>query len=523
MENLCEELRYPVGIQSFEKIREGNFVYVDKTALVYQLVKAGGYYFLSRPRRFGKSLLLSTIEAFYRGRRELFRGLAIDSLAKSWEPHPVLHLDLNNRDYSCHEALISHLSAALERWETLYGCAKPDRDVSERFANVIEAAHLATGRKAVVLVDEYDKPMLAAIDDEALADRFRGTLKAFYGNLKTMDAHIELAMLTGVARFSKVSIFSDLNNLRDISFEPKFSAICGITNREVDGYFRQGIECLASRLGWGYAETRAELKRRYDGYHFSKSLEDIYNPFSLVNVFAAESLGNYWFNSGTPTYVVKLLKSRQWSLRDIESYSVNANRLGTESILDRDPLPTLYQSGYLTIKDYSPQKDQYTLGYPNREVEESFIDFLYPIYMGINSSNTEFDVWKFIDDAERGNPQAFMQRLDSLLRTVPHVGSGDPKETFFQNAIYLVFKMVGFYARMEDHTSDGRIDLTVETDAFAYVFEFKVNKSAEEAMAQIREKGYWKKFAASGKKIFLIAASFSPKVRALDSILIEEP
>lgn len=517
----CEELRYPVGIQSFVEMREGGYVYVDKTAFVHKLIRGGKYYFLSRPRRFGKSLLLSTIEAYFRGRRDLFSGLALDSLADSWEAHPILHLDLNVGVYDSPASLDAVLDYALSKWEDEFGIVHRDLPPSLRFSSVIERAHRLTGKKAVILIDEYDKPMLNAIDDEPLADSFRSSLKALYGNLKTMDSHIEFAMLTGVARFSKVSIFSDLNNLRDISFEPKFSAICGITNEELDQYFRQGIECLGRRMGMSYDDTRAELKLSYDGYHFSEDLCDIYNPFSIVNVFAAEDFHNYWFNSGTPSYVVKLLRNRQWDLRDLESYAIGSNRLESESIMSRDPLPTLYQSGYLTIKKYDPRRDQYLLGYPNREVEESFIDFLYPMYLGLDSSKTEFEIGKFVDDVEQGKPRQFMTRLDSLLRGVPHLGPGDPRESNFQNAIYLVFKMLGFYARMEDHTSNGRIYLTVETDAYVYVFEFKVGKTAAEAMAQIREKGYWKKFEASGKKIYLIGANFSPSERALDDIKIE--
>ncbi|MCM1452424.1 MAG: ATP-binding protein [Clostridium sp.] len=523
MENVCQENKYPVGIQSFAEIREGGYVYADKTALIYQLAKEGKYYFLSRPRRFGKSLLLSTIEAYYQGRRDLFKGLAIDALAEDWEPHPVLHLDLNAGDYKTHQDLEDFLDHALTRWEEQYGITPITKMASLRFGDIISKLHDATGKKVAVLIDEYDKPMLNAIDDERLADQFRSALKAFYGNLKSMDQHIEFAMLTGVARFSKLSIFSDLNNLRDISFTPKFSGICGITATELDSCFSDGIQCLAVQYGKSPEEIRQELKKRYDGYHFAENLLDIYNPFSLVNVFANERFENYWFGSGTPSYVVKLLKNSQWSLKDIESYSIDASTLGNEGIMSRQAIPTLYQSGYLTIKVYDSVFNEYTLGYPNGEVEESFINFLRPFFLGKDSSNSEFSTKKFVMDVMRGDPQAFIARLDALLRGVPHIGAAEPHEVYFQNAIYLVFKMVGFYTCMEDHTSNGRIDLTVETDSFAYVFEFKVDKPAAEAMRQIREKEYWKKFSASGKTIFLIAASFSPAKRALAEIIIEKP
>lgn len=289
MEKTCEENRYPVGIQSFSKLREGGYVYVDKTAYVYRLIKDGGCFFLSRPRRFGKSLLLSTIEAYFQGRRDLFKGLALDSLTEDWEPHPILHLDLNSDLYDKPETLENALNLQLGEWEKNFGVAVvPNATLSFRFKSIISHLFQTTGKKVVVLIDEYDKPMLSAIDKPRLADQFRATLKAFYGNLKSMDRHIEFAMLTGVARISKVSIFSDLNNLRDITFEPKFAGICGITNEEIDRYFGSGVRCLADSNNLTLDETRAKLKQYYDGYHFTKNMVDVYNPFSLVNVFASE-------------------------------------------------------------------------------------------------------------------------------------------------------------------------------------------------------------------------------------------
>lgn len=522
MNDFCRQLKYPVGIQSFTKIREEDYIYVDKTDLVHELINQGGYFFLSRPRRFGKSLLLSTIEAFFSGKRELFKGLAIDRLAEEWDEYPVLHLDLNNREYSEYESLIKELSANLEKWEALYGDEKSDRDVEERFAWVIENAHKKTGRQVVILVDEYDKPMLNAIDDEPLADRFRNTLKAFYSNLKSLDEHIKFAMLTGVARFSKLSIFSDLNNLRDITFETGFSTICGITSDEIEKYFAIGINCLAEKHHMSVADVRKELKYRYDGYHFSKDLTDIYNPFSLVNVFAKNEFGNYWADSGTPSYLVKLLRKHHYRLQELEHCDIDSEILASGDILSGEVIPKLYQSGYLTIKQYDSFFSYYELGYPNKEVEDSFVKFLRPIILGKSSQDSEFDNRKFARDVLEGKPREFMTRLDSLLRTIPHIGQQEPTENFFQNAIYIIFKMVGIYTRMEDHTSDGRIDLSVETDNFVYIFEFKRDGSPEKAMGQILDKQYWKKFNATGKKIFLIAANFNSAERAVSDFLIRE-
>lgn len=523
MSDVKKNKAYPVGIQTFSEVIEGGYTYVDKTAYVYRLVSEGKYYFLSRPRRFGKSLLISTLEAYYSGQRHLFQGLALDTLTDDWEPHPILHLDLNADEYDSDDSLAIVLDLQLREWEAQYGITPlPEATLSYRFGTVITTACRHTGKRVVILIDEYDKPMLNAIENEPLADRYRSTLKSFYSNLKKKDRYIEFAFLTGVARFSKLSIFSDLNNLRDISFEPSYSAICGITEYELEQYFRPGLENMSHTNGQSYSDIHSEIKRRYDGYHFSKELIDIYNPFSICSAFAANVIDNYWSKSGTPSYLVSIIKAGRWQLRDIEHYTIDADMLSTEGILTRELIPSLYQAGYLTIKDYDRTYNNYILGYPNQEVEESFIKFLMPLFLGSAASENEFLVKHFVEDVVHGRPVDFMTRLGSLLRSVPHLGKADTKERNFQNAIYLLFKMVGFYTTMENHTSDGRIDLTVETGRFVYIFEFKVDKSAEVAMTQIHEKEYWKKFEASGKTIFLIGANFNRSKRALDPIEVEE-
>ena len=522
MDTNLVELRYPVGIQSFSEIRKGGYVYIDKTRFVHKLIRQGKYYFLSRPRRFGKSLLLSTIEAYFQGRRDLFKGLALDSLTDEWGEHPILHLDLNVDKYDDEKSLEIILDLQLRSWENLYDVKTVEEaPLSYRFGQVIKKAQTVTGKSVVILVDEYDKPMLNAIDNDSLANSFRETLKALYSNLKTMDPYIKIAVLTGVSRFSKVSIFSDLNNLRDISFEPQYADICGITDEEIDLYFKSGIESLAELYGKTYDNVRSELKKLYDGYHFSENLLDIYNPFSMVNVFASQRYSNYWIASGTPTYVAKLLRKYRKPLKDIESYKIMAAKLATEGILSKDLIPTLYQSGYLTIKSYDERFKQYTLGYPNSEVEEGFIYFLMPLYLGAVSGDSEFNVAEFVEDVQNGNPQGFMQRIGSMLRGVPHLGKEDSHEHTFQNAVYLIFKMIGFYTNVEDHTSDGRIDLVLTTNNYVYIFEFKSDKSAGEAMKQIHDKEYWRKYEASGKTIYLIAANFNTTKKAIDDLLIE--
>lgn len=516
-----ESLRYPVGIQNFEEIRTGGYVYVDKTGFVYRLVKEGKYYFLSRPRRFGKSLLLSTIEAYFLGRRDLFKGLILDRLVSDWEPHPVLHLDLNNRNYYNFEALLAELNANLEKWESLYGDEKKDRAPEERFGYVIERAFVKTGKKVVILIDEYDKPLLNAVDNETLSEQYKGILKAFYGNLKTMDRYIEFAMLTGVARFSKVSIFSDLNNLRDISFSRNYSAICGITPDELDANFRDGIENMACRYEVSKIDMMERLRQNYDGYHFSEESDDIFNPFSIVNAFADNSIGSYWFASGTPTFLVKKLLEEKWDLRRLSGYKIKKSTLEQAGINSSDPVPVFFQTGYLTIKGYVERFSQYILDYPNQEVKEGFLDFLLPYYIKGNESATEFDISSFVEDVCSGDAEKFMRRLDALVAKVPYSEKGAPPESHFQNAIYLVFSLMGFYVHMEQRISDGRIDLTVETDRFIYIFEFKIDSKAETAMRQIHYKEYWRPYLASDKDIFLIGANFDTTTRRLDDIKIE--
>ena len=522
MNRIDSQIKYPIGVQSFSKIREGGFLYIDKTSILYRLLHTDGYYFLSRPRRFGKSLMLSTIEAYYQGRRELFKGLALDSLTDDWDPHPVLHLDLNAREYIDRDSVVAQLNLHLELWEARYDCAKPDRSPEERFGNVIRNACERTGKKVVILIDEYDKPLLSAVNDEELADSYRSLLKAFYGNLKSLDPYIENAFITGVARFSKVSIFSDLNNLRDISFEDEFSNICGITPDELDSYFKVGISQLAEKENLSEDDIHKQLRANYDGYHFSKRSKDIYNPFSLMNVFAKMDMGSFWFDSATPTFLVDLIKEEKWLLRDLAPIEIEAKRLESAGLLGSDPIPVLYQSGYLTIKDYDPIFKTYTLDYPNEEVRESFISYLVPFYIEKKESSGRFSVKKFVNALYSGNIDHFMKMLESMIAGVPYSEKGSA-EAHFQNACYLLFTLMGQYVKIEDRTSDGRIDLSVETSRYIYIFEFKINESAENAIEQIFQKKYWLKYQTHTKEIILIGANFDTNTRRITAYLVERP
>ena len=388
------EKLYPIGIQNFESLRKDGYLYVDKTALIYQLAKRGRYYFLNRPRRFGKSLLISTLEAYFQGKRELFQGLAMEELEKEWLQHPILHLDLNIEKYDSIESLGNILNNALTRWEKIYGDEPSEASFSLRFAGIIRRAHELTGQRVVILVDEYDKPMLQAINNEELQREFRNTLKPFYGALKTMDGDIKFALLTGVTKFGKVSVFSDLNNLNDISMDKQYVSLCGMTEEEIHRYFEDDLRRLATAQDMTYEETCTRLKEAYDGYHFRQNSEGIYNPFSVLNTFAKQEFGSYWFETGTPTYLVELLKQNHYNLEQMSHEETNSEVLNS-IYADESPIPVIYQSGYLTIKDYDPRFENYILGFPNREVEEGFIKFLMPFYTNVNKVESPFEIQQF--------------------------------------------------------------------------------------------------------------------------------
>ena len=363
-------LKYPVDTASFQRIREEGYLYVDKTEYVYQLVRSGTFYFLGRPRRFGKSLLLSTLAAYFEGRRDLFHGLAIDRLQpEPWEEYPVLRLDLSAEAFTSGESVGHILDDALSVWEERFGIKQPGPTPSVRFKNVIRKAAESSGKRVVVLIDEYDSPLSSAIDNKELFELYREQLHGFYAVLKAMEDHIRFCILTGVTRFGKVSVFSGLNNLRDITMENEFAGICGITKAELHSYFSEGIEKLAKEEDWSVEETYSELKRMYDGYHFSRCMLDIYNPYSVLNALMKRMIGSYWCASGVPTLLAKAIKSGDFDLQHLSDQSVSQEKLENLSAYQNDAVALFYQTGYLTIKDYDREDRTYTLGYPNREVE----------------------------------------------------------------------------------------------------------------------------------------------------------
>ena len=505
---------YPIGIQNFEKIRQDGYFYVDKTALMYQMVKTGSYYFLSRPRRFGKSLLISTLEAYFQGKKELFTGLMVEKLEKDWIEHPILHLDLNIEKYDALESLDNILDKSLTAWEKLYGAEPSERSFSLRFAGIIERACQKTGQRVVILVDEYDKPMLQAIGNEDLQKQFRDTLKPFYGALKTMDGCIKFALLTGVTKFGKVSVFSDLNNLKDISMDERFVDICGITEKEIHDNLEEELHQLAEKQKMSYEQVCAELKECYDGYHFMEHTIGIYNPFSLLNTFDKMKFGSYWFETGTPTYLVNLLKKHHYDLERMAHEETDEQVLNSIDSESSNPIPVIYQSGYLTIKGYDEEFGIYRLGFPNREVEEGFVRFLLPYYANVNKVESPFEIQKFVREVRSGDYNSFF--ADTGYDVIRE------QELHYENVLFIVFKLVGFYTKVEYHTSEGRIDLVLQTDKFIYVMEFKLNGTAEEALKQINEKHYSLPFEADNRKLFKVGVNFSSQTRNIEKWIVEE-
>ena len=515
---------YPIGIQSFSKIRERGLLYVDKTEFIYRLVTDSQYVFLSRPRRFGKSLLISTIEEYFKGRRGLFEGLAISRHDCEWTEHPVLHLDLSGCPSESPTGLYEILDDLLTRWETQYAIPT-DKSISVglRFKEVILQAHRQSGKRVVILVDEYDKPLLQTVDKPDLQEKYRDTLKSFYSNLKSQDAHIRFAMLTGVTKFGHLSIFSDLNNLRDISLDSAYSGICGISEDELHQYLHQGVTEFAEATGDTVDNIYAKLKVNYDGYHFAPfKSEEVYNPFSVLSCLSAKWFRDYWFSTGTPDFLIKMLRAGDLSLQNLASYSTGIEELTDVSFEFGRPIPILYQSGYLTIKGYDSRFNMVTLGYPNDEVKRSFYNLLLPIYANIQKGKTEFLISKFVLDVEAGRAEEFMQRLQSLFSGFPY-DSFDLKalERHYQDIVFIIMTLMGFYTHVEYKTASGRIDLVIETADYIYVLEFKIDRTAREALDQINTKDYLLPFKADGRQLIKIGVNFSSKLRSIEDWLIE--
>ena len=513
--------KLPIGMQDFEDIIREGYLYVDKTEYIYRLVNTGKPYFLSRPRRFGKSLFLSTLRAYFEGKKELFSGLMIEKLEEEnldpWQEYPVFYFDFNKKNFKEKTAFEEVLEAHLTDWEQIYGDEFCDKPLEERFQRLIEKAYKTSGKGVVVLVDEYDKALLEASDAEH-TEHNKAVFKGFFSTLKSYDRYLKFVFITGVTKFSKVSIFSDLNQLNDISLDREYSGICGISEAEIKENFGPEIEAFCETNDESYDECLAGLKRMYDGYHFSRDSEGVYNPFSLLNAFSKKEYGMYWFSTGTPTFLIEKLKRSDFDPKRItegEVY-VDGNTLTDYRYDNSDPIPLFYQTGYLTIKGYDKKYRSYLLDYPNDEVRYGFLESLAPMMLESDDTSNPLDIRSFGLDTERGNTNALKDRFTALFARLPYPNDEKIVEQNFQNVIYIVFMLLGQYVTTEIHSAKGRADCIVETDAYVYIFEFKRDKSAEEALAQIEDGGYAKPYAADARKLIKIGVNFNSAEGTID-------
>ena len=499
---------YPIGIQTFSKIREGNYLYIDKTEYVYRMThSASSYMFLSRPRRFGKSLLTSTLHSYFSGRKELFHGLAMEKLEKEWTEYPVLHFDMSTAKHADSEQLLQELNLKLYGYEQIYGRLEEEVNPNQRLMGLIKRAYEQTGKKVVVLIDEYDAPLLDVVHERENLDVLRNIMRNFYSPLKACDPYLRYVFLTGITKFSQLSIFSELNNIKNISMDEPYAAICGISEDEIRLQMKDDLGGLAKKLEITPEEALMKLKENYDGYHFTSPSPDIYNPFSLLNAFADGKFGSYWFGSGTPTYLVKMLdkfgvKPSEIGRRQLKSSVFNAP---TETMTDAVPL--LYQSGYITIKDYNKMLDLYTLDIPNKEVRLGLMESLLPYYVNNKTPEATTMVAYLFYDIQNGDMDAALHRLQEFLSTIPYCDN-TRFEGHYQQVFYIIFSLLGYYVDVEVRTPRGRVDIVLRTKTTLYVMELKLDKSAGEAMEQIDLKNYPERFALCGLPVVKVAVSF---------------
>ena len=529
-------MKFPIGIQSFSHLREDGYVYVDKTDLIHRLVKNGKIYFLSRPRRFGKSLLVSTLKCYFEGKKDLFKGLAMEKLETEWAEYPVFHIDFNGSNFTAHGTLEDVLKGTVSTWEKEYGCNTEFNDIGKRFAYVLSQARRRHGRRCVVLIDEYDKPILDVLDTELkvkvgeqdmpLEDWHREILKGFYSVFKAADDNLQFVLLTGVTKFSQVSVFSGFNQPADISMSEDYETLCGITQEELEQYFPEPIAALAKKYRTTPDGMLEMLKRRYDGYHFSGNLTDVYNPFSLLNAFSMKELRDYWFASGTPTYLVRLLNHTQEDLDELTGRYYDPREFVDYKADVERPLPMIYQSGYLTIKDYDLDFGTFLLDFPNNEVKNGFVSLVASNYLNPKES---LDGW--IRDTvlamRKGELDRLRELFTSFLSSIPYTmrrkEDERERERYFHYTFYLIFRLVSVYTvYTEKAQSQGRVDCIVETPDYIYIFEFKLDGTADEALAQIEEKGYARPYSADSRQLYKIGVSFSSATGTVEEWKVNE-
>ena len=523
-------MKYPIGIQNFEKIIDNDYVYVDKTALVYDLVHNGNIYFLCRPRRFGKSLLVSTLKCYFEGKRELFKGLAIDSLETEWAQYPVFHLSFGGQNFVKPYTLEQVLEEFVAQSESVYGKNPFAQTLGSRFRAVLGNAHKKTGKRTVVLIDEYDKPLLDVMDLDisvateygkvSLEDYNRDLLKGFYSVFKEADEDLQFVLLTGVTKFSQVSVFSGFNQPDDISMDERYEALCGITEEELYSYFDEPIKAMAQRYKASAEGMKEKLKRKFDGYHFSPNMLDIYNPFSILNALSKRMLSDFWFATGTPSYLVRLLSHCKENMNELTGkYYPREDFVDYRADVE-SPLPMIYQSGYLTIKDWNMDMDSYLLDFPNDEVKRGFVTMLTTSYLQIKESPASWGM-QVVETMKLGDCDKLEKLLTSFFASIPYSqrrkDDEREKERYFQYTFYLILRMISCFAvYIEKEQSEGRVDCIVETPKYVYIFEFKRDGSAHDAVSQIEAKGYAREYAADSRTVYQIGCNFSSKTGTID-------
>ena len=523
-----QERKYPVGIQDFAKLRTNGYVYADKTDLIYRLTRKD-YVFLSRPRRFGKSLLSSTLKYYFQGKKDLFQGLAIENLEKEWAEYPVLHFDLSTLKNVDINLIANKLDGLLSNYEKIYGNNPSKVTSGDRLANLIETAHAQTGKKTVVIIDEYDAPMLDVLHEDEKMSEVRRMMQEFYAPLKACDADLRFVFITGITKFSQLSIFSVINNLTNVSMQPEFSAICGITEQELHTVFEPDIAMLAEEYECTFETMSQKLKERYDGYHFSENSADIYNPFSLLNAFASKKIRSYWFSSGTPTYLINQLQRFETDVTTLDEIEASEEMFDRPSEVMSDALPLLYQSGYLTIKSYDQDFGTYMLGIPNEEVRVGLTEHLLPLY----TKRSDMVNGGFIQDFCRSLLREDMEKAFTALRAylagIPYPDGGKEilndmsrNEYYYETIFYLMFSFMTRHIQTQVKTCRGRADMVMFTPNAIYVFELKMNKPAAEALKQIDEKGYMIPYTADERKLVKCGISFSTETRTIEEWIIKE-
>ena len=522
--------KYPLGIQTFERVIADNYIYVDKTDLVWELSHFATFVFMSRPRRFGKSLLTSTLESYWRGDKELFKGLKIESLEHEWEHYPVLHFDLSTAKHLSSDGVREELGLQVAEYEKLYGSSSMETSPGMRLGGVITRAKEQTGKQVVVIVDEYDAPLLDVLHDDGRLHEMREILQEFYQRLKKLEPYIKFCFITGITKFSQLSIFSTINNIKNVTLNPRFSTICGFTEEEVRKVFAPDIERMAKEFELSPEEMYAKIKLMYDGYHFSANSPSVFNPFSLLNAFMDDDLQNYWFASGTPTFLIRQLKHFRTDITSLDNLEVPADAFDQPTENMADALPLLYQSGYLTIKGYDRMTGAYTLSFPNQEVRVGYIKGLLPAYIGVESANVQLGfAAKFWLALRKGDIDLAMQHMQSFLAGVPYIEGFKKKlaeaataEGFWEYTFYLIFSMLNVYVLTQVKVAKGRADMVVFMSDAIYIIELKAGSSAEEALKQIDERGYAEPFKTDGRKIVKVGVNTNKDTRTIEEWKIDK-